>query len=482
VLHALDLVAIAAYFLILLWIGVRVMRSASGEGEVESFLAADRDMGLAQTTASTAATDLGGGFSIAMGGLGFTLGISGSWLVAVSGLSVVMVSFLMVPKVKRWSDRVRGLTTGDLFESRFDARTGTLAAVVIGLAWFAFVGGQIIAGGKLLQATMALDLSLAIAVSGGVILAYTTMGGLKAVIYTDVFQMIVLMIGILGLMVPIGLYQVGGWSAMVAHFEASEATRSMLDWGAIGAKQALGWFFSIFPVWFISIAALQRIVAARDEKTARTAFLLTGVPIEWPLFAVGSTLVGMFARMLMPDLTDPELATPLMIMELLPAGVAGFVIAAYIAAVMSSADSCLIGPVAIVTNDIYHKRINPTASNQQLMRVARLATIILGLLAIGIAYLVPRVLDLILYAYTFGAAGLFFPMLGLLFWRGTTASGAFWSIVLGGSSAILWSLAGEPGGFSASYLGWFVGLPALVVISLLTPHSAEEDIDLFNKY
>lgn len=478
-LSALDLIAIFAYFLILLIIGLRVMRSARGDDEIESFLAADRDMGLAQTTASTAATDLGGGFSIAMGGLGFTLGISGSWLVAISGLSVVMVSFLMVPKVKRWSDRVSGLTTGDLFEARFDARTGTLAAVVIGLAWFAFVGGQIIAGGKLLQVTLAINLSWGIGLAGGVILGYTAMGGLKAVIYTDVFQMVVLMIGILGLMVPIGLYQVGGWSAMAAQFEASEATRTLLDWDAIGWKQLLGWFFSIFPVWFISIAAMQRIVAARDEKTARTAFLLTGVPIEWPLFAIGSTMVGLYARMLMPELADPELATPLMIMELLPAGIAGFVIAAYMAAVMSSADSCLIGPVAIFTNDIYRKRINPAATNQQLLKVARLVTLVLGALAIVIAYLIPRVLDLILYAYTFGAAGLFFPMLGLLFWPGTTASGAFWSIALGGSSAIVWTLMGEPGGFAASYLGWFVGLPALVVISLLTPHSAEEDRDLF---
>jgi SSS family solute:Na+ symporter len=478
-LSALDLIAIFAYFLILLIIGLRVMRSAKGDDEIESFLAADRDMGLAQTTASTAATDLGGGFSIAMGGLGFTLGISGSWLVAISGLSVVMVSFLMVPKVKRWSDRVSGLTTCDLFEARFDARTGTLAAVVIGLAWFAFVGGQIIAGGKLLQVTLAINLSWGIGLAGGVILGYTAMGGLKAVIYTDVFQMVVLMIGILGLMVPIGLYQVGGWSAMAAQFEASEATRTLLDWDAIGWKQLLGWFFSIFPVWFISIAAMQRIVAARDEKTARTAFLLTGVPIEWPLFAIGSTMVGLYARMLMPELADPELATPLMIMELLPAGIAGFVIAAYMAAVMSSADSCLIGPVAIFTNDIYRKRINPAATNQQLLKVARLVTLVLGALAIVIAYLIPRVLDLILYAYTFGAAGLFFPMLGLLFWPGTTASGAFWSIALGGSSAIVWTLMGEPGGFAASYLGWFVGLPALVIISLLTPHSADEDRDLF---
>ena len=132
-LQPLDLLAMAIYFVVLVWIGVRVARAGSGEGASESFLAADRNMNLLQTTASTAATDLGGGFSIAMGGLGFTLGISGSWLIAVSGLSIVMVSFLMVPKVKRWSDRVKGLTTGDLFEARFDRRTGTLAAIVIGI-------------------------------------------------------------------------------------------------------------------------------------------------------------------------------------------------------------------------------------------------------------------------------------------------------------------------------------------------------------
>ncbi|MDH5261044.1 MAG: sodium:solute symporter family protein, partial [Gammaproteobacteria bacterium] len=180
-LQTLDLFAIGAYFVVLIWIGLRVARRERGSGESESFLAADRNMGLLQTTASTAATDLGGGFSIAMGGLGFTLGISGSWLIAISGLSVVLVSFLMVPKVKRWADRVRGLTTGDLFETRFDRRTGTLAAVVIGIAWFTFAGGQIIAGAKLLQATVGLDLTIAVVLSGSVILAYTALGGLKAV-------------------------------------------------------------------------------------------------------------------------------------------------------------------------------------------------------------------------------------------------------------------------------------------------------------
>jgi len=478
-LHGLDLLAMGVYFIVLIWIGLSVARKERGDGESESFLAADRDMNLVQTTASTAATDLGGGFSIAMGGLGFTLGISGSWLVAISGLSVVMVSFLMVPKVKRWADRVKGLTTGDLFEARFDRRTGTVAAVVVGIAWFTFVGGQIIAGAKLVQVTVGLELTLAVVLSGAVVLAYTALGGLKAVIYTDVFQMVVLLVGVIFIAVPIGLYEVGGWSAMVEHFSANPETASMIDWSAVGWQQILGWFFAIFPIWFISIAGMQRIIAARDEVTARRAFFLTGIPIEWPLFAIGSTLIGMIARMLLPDINDPELATPMIIMELLPVGVAGIVVAAYIAAVMSTADSVLMGPVAIFTNDIYRKYMKPDASEQALVRVAKIMTIVLGILGIGVAYLVPNILDLILYAYTFGAAGLFFPMLGLLFWRKTTSRGAYWSMLGGGTSAVVWSLLGEPNDIAASYAGWVIGLPLLIVVSLMTEHSPEEDPDLF---
>jgi SSS family solute:Na+ symporter len=478
-LHLLDYIAIVLYFAALFWVGYSVMRSKKEGEESESFLAADRNMNLFQTTSTTAAGDLGGAFSIAMGGLGFTLGISGSWLIAVSGLSIVLVSFFMVPKAKKWADKVKGLTTGDLFEDRFDRRTGTVAAVVIGVAWATFVGGQIIAGGKLLQVTLGMDLSWAIFVVGTIILAYTTMGGLKAVIYTDVFQMVILVIGIIFVLVPIGLVRVGGWQGMVEHFTASPDTASLVDWTAAGWKQMLGWFFAIIPVWFISIVGLQRIVAARDVKTAQRAFLLTGIPIEWPMFAIGSTLVGMFARILLPDLNDAELATPMMIMTLLPVGIGGLVIAAYIAAVMSTADSCLIGPVAIYTNDIYRRYINVTATDADLVRVARISTVILGVFAITAAYLIPRVLDLILYAYTFGAAGIFFPMLGLLFWRRTTASGAFWSIVLGGTSAVLWTIAGEPYGFSASYIGWAISLPTLVIVSLCTNHSDEENLEIF---
>ncbi|QTL99677.1 hypothetical protein GM661_17815 [Iocasia frigidifontis] len=480
ILGTIDILVMILYFVILLYIGYKIMRDKKGEGEAESFLAADRNMNLLQTTASTAATDLGGGFSIAMGGLGFTLGISGSWLIAVSGLSAVFSSFLLVPKVKKWADKTKGLTIGDLFTQRFDEKTGLIAALLIGVSWFAFVGGQIIAAGKLVAATMGFDLTTAIILAGAVVLAYTVMGGLKAVIITDVFQMVILFVGIIFIMVPIGLVKVGGWSGMVEQFSASAETANLLNWGAVGWKTAIGWFLSIFPVWFISIAAFQRIVAARDEGTATKGIFLTGIPIEWPLFAIGTTLVGMFARMLMPGLADAELATPNMILTLLPVGISGIVVAAYIAAVMSTADSCLMGPVAIFVNDVYKKLINPEANDRQLVKVGRYATLVLGVLAIYLAYSVPSILSIVLFAYTFGAAGLFFPMLGLLFWKRTTASGAFFSIILGGSAAIIWGpILKNPLGFSESYLGWIVSFLALVIVSLLTEHSVDEDIDTF---
>ena len=475
-MQGLDLLALAGYFLVLIAIGWRVLRRHRGDHATESFLAANRDADLVQTTASTAATDLGGGFSLALGGLGFTLGLAGSWLLAVSAASVVLAGLLLVPRLKPWLDRSGALTTGDLFRARFDRRTGQLAALVIALAWFTFVGAQIIAGGKLLQATTGLDLQLGVLLAGTIIIAYTAMGGLKAVILTDVMQMGVLFVGIVLIAVPVGWWRIGGWDGLVVGLAEADASH-LLDWGAAGWPQIVAWLLAVFPVWFISIAALQRVIAARDTATARRAFVLTGVPIEWPLFAIGATLMGLFARVLLPDLSDPELATPLVILELLPAGLAGIVIAAYVAAVMSTADSCLIGPVAIATQDGY-ARLRPNAGPAQRLRVARILTVGLGALATGLALLVPNVLDLILYAYTFGAAGLFLPMLGLLFWRRTTAAGAFTSMLGGGSTAIVWSLLGEPWGWAAAYPGWGIAALLLVAVSLATDHSAEEQPDL----
>jgi SSS family solute:Na+ symporter len=416
-----------------------------------------------------------------MGGLGFSLGLSGSWLMGVSALSAALAAFFLVPKIKPWSDKVKGLTTGDLFEYRFDKKTGMVAAILIGLSWWTFVGGQVIAGAKLVAGTIGLPVTMTIFIAGAIVLTYTAMGGLKAVMTLDVYQVAILFVGTIFILIPLGLKEVGGYGALMEQLASNPDTVNLTKWNAVDWKTAIGWFLSLFPGWFISITVLQRVIAAKDEKTAKTGILLTGIPIEWPLFAIGMSLVGLLAHVLIPGLEDPELATPKLIVTILPVGLSGLVVAAYMAAVLSTADSCLMGSVAIFTNDIYHKLINREATDKQLMTVNRIAVLVGGALAIGLAYKIPTVIDLILYAYTFGAAGLFFPMLALLFWKRATATGAFWSIILGGGSALVWSLMGDPGGFSGSYIGWAVSFVAIVVISLMTGHSDQENVALFDE-
>jgi SSS family solute:Na+ symporter len=329
--------------------------------------------------------------------------------------------------------------------------------------------------------TIGLPVTMTIIIAGAIVLIYTAMGGLKAVMTLDVYQVVILFIGVIFILVPLGLKEVGGYGALMEQLSSNPDTANLTKWDAVDWKTAIGWFLSIFPVWFISIATFQRVIAANDVKTAKAGIFLTGFPIEWPLFAIGMTLVGLLAHLLIPGLEDPELATPTMIVTVLPVGLSGLVVAAYMAAVLSTADSCLMGSVAIFTNDIYHKLINREATDKQLMTVNRMAVLVGGALAIGLAYKIPRVIDLVLYAYTFGAAGLFFPMLALLFWKRATATGAFWSIILGGGSALVWSLMGDPGGFSGSYIGWAVSFVAIVAISLMTGHSDQENVALFHE-
>ena len=122
-----------------------------------------------------------------------------------------------------------------------------------------------------MQATVGMDLTVAVVLSGAVILAYTALGGLKAVIYTDVFQMVVLLIGIVFIAVPIGLCTVGGWDGIVEHFSANPATASLVDWGAVGWKTVASAGSSHLPrvVYLDRRHAAHRRRARREDGAAR---------------------------------------------------------------------------------------------------------------------------------------------------------------------------------------------------------------------
>jgi SSS family solute:Na+ symporter len=405
---------------------------------------------------------VGGGFSIGLGGLGFTMGVSGSWLLFTGLLGAWLAAVLLIPVVKPLGDREGMLTFPDFLAHRFDDRCRVVAAVVSAIGYAGFVGSQLLAGGKLTAAASGVSLPVAVVAMALVVIVYTAMGGIKAVILTDTVQWVVLLLGLLAFALPSAYIAAGGWAGVVAALPPTH-----FDMFQVSAGQFALWMATIVPIWFVGTTLYQRIFASRDVATARRAWLLAGL-LEWPLMAVLGTVLGMLARVLFPG-AEPEMGLPLLIKDVLPVGVAGIVLAAYFSAIMSTADSCLMAAVNNLVTDLYRRFWAPDAPAATLIRLSRVLVAVVGLGAIGFALMIPRVLDSIMAAYAFMVAGLFVPTLAALFWPRATATAALWSMLLGGGAALAGTLAPAIyGGVEPIVVGLACSAVAIVLGTMLT--------------
>ena len=463
-MHWLDYSIIAVYFVAFIGVGVFFMMRQSS---VDEYFVGDRKMGAGHIGFSVVATDVGGGFSIGLGGLGFTMGLSGSWLLFTGLVGAWLAAVLVIPTVKRLGDRHRFLTYPDFLEVRFDSRIRLVAAVVSGVGYAGFVGAQILAGAKLSAAAFDIDQTHAALVMAAVVIVYTSLGGIQAVIYTDTAQWIILLCGLLFLALPFAYHEVGGLSAL-----RSELPAEYFSLGNVTLMQLLTWGLSIVPIWFVGMTLYQRIYATRDERTAKRAWFLAGL-LEWPLMAFLGVILGMFARVLFPE-AEAEMGLPLLIKNVLPVAVTGLVIAAYFSAILSTADSCLLASAGNFVNDLYQKHIDPTADDRRVLRVSRIATLVLGTTSIAVALTIPRVLDAILLSYAFMVSGLFVPTIAGLHWKRASPLAALCSMALGGGSAILFSVAPHLNPVDEPILVSLpISLATLVVVSLLRPETRD---------
>jgi solute:Na+ symporter, SSS family len=472
----LDYVVLGAYLALVMGIGVYFLLKQTRPDE---YFVGDRKMGAGHVGLSVVATDVGGGFSIGLGALGFTMGMSGSWLLFTGLVGAWLAAVLLIPKVKPLGQEKGWMTFPDFLAHRFDGRTRLMAAIVSGVGYAAFVGSQVVAGAALTHAAFGIDLSTAVWIVAAVVLLYTAFGGLQAVIYTDTLQWIVLIAGLGLVAVPLALSEVGGFAALRESVPAEH-----LSFTNIGPMTFLAWMVTIIPIWFVANTLYQRIYATRDVKTAKRAWYFAGL-LEWPVIAILAVSLGVFARALYPDLDSGDLALPRLIVEILPVGVTGLVIAVYFAAIMSTADSCLLASVGNFVNDIYQKYLRRDAGPKEVLWVGRGLALGLGLVSVLVAMYAENVLSAIFLAYGFMAAGLFVPALAGLVWKRATAAGAFWSMTVGGSLTILITLV-DFNPFAAHDLGTaesaiLVALPiataVMIAVSLLGRPPAREAAD-----
>jgi SSS family solute:Na+ symporter len=457
----IDLVILGIYFVGMLGVGVYFQRRQTG---LEEYFVGGRDMGAGHIGLSVVATDVGGGFSIGLGGLGFVLGLSASWLLFSGLLGAWLAAVFLVPRVKSLGDTHRHRSFPDFLDHRFGGATRAVAALVSAVGYAGFTGSQLLAGGKLASAAFDLDLTTAVVVMSVVIVVYTALGGLQAVVYTDTVQWGILFIGLIFVGLPLGYSAAGGWSGLQASLPAEHFSLTNVT-----ALEVATWMVTIVPIWFVAMTLYQRIHASRDVATARRAWFFAGL-LEYPAMAfIGATL-GLFARVLYPT-ADPEMGLPLLIRDVLPVGVTGLILAAYFAAIMSTADSCLLASVGNLVDDIIGVHVAPASSERSMLILSRALTLVVGFGSVAFALYVPRVIDSILLAYSFMVAGLFFPTLGALFWRRVGGTAAFWSIVCGGTLTVWLTAADLELPLDPVFYGMGASAAVLVVLTLAVPAS-----------
>lgn len=464
-MNIIDYIIFILYFLIVLAVGFYFYRKNTDK---EDYYVGGRNIPASHVGMSIVATDVGGGFSIGLGGLGFVMGIAGSWLLFTGLVGAWLAATLIIPRIKKIDTQHGMLTYPDFLRHRFGEKVALIAAFISGIGYLGFTGAQILAGAKLAAGTVFTDitfmepLNLALFVMAGTVLIYTVLGGIKAVIYTDTIQWIVLLGGLLLFGVPFSLIKVGGWQTLQQSLPSS-----FFSLGNLTVVQFINWFFTIVPIWFIAMTLYQRIYACKDEKDAKRAFYIAGI-LEYPTMAFLGVFLGMTARVFFPD-AEPEMAMPMLLHNILPAGITGIVIASYFSAIMSTADSCLIASSGNFANDIIERYFMKNKSDKHIIRLSQIVTLIIGALTLLIASSFNTVLEIILHAYSFMVAGLFIPTLGAYFWKKSDATAALIAMIVGGGSTLflIFTKVEIIWGLDASIIGIVFSAISFLSISLI---------------
>ncbi len=437
----LDIIIFIVYFAAMLGVGLYFYRKNK---DVDDYYVGGRSLGSWHIGLSVVATDVGGGFSIGLGGLGFAIGLSGSWMLFTGLIGAWLSAVVLIPIISKLSGTHRFFTFPQIFEHFYDKKVALAAGIISAIGYIGFTSSQLLAGAKLASATFSeIDIQTALIIMGIIAVVYTGIGGLKAVIYTDTVQWIILMSGLIFIGIPVAYTQIGGIEAIRATLPAEYLSISNITW-----QRMVNWAVTIIPIWFVGMTLYQRIYASRNTKQAQKAWFIAGL-FEWPLMAFMGVTLGLFSKVAFEQgmftelghvagaAFDAEMGLPVLLNSVLPAGLMGLMLSAYFSAILSTADSCLMAASGNVQTDILKKIIPIGSDIKSELRLSQIITLLIGVLALFLASYMTNVLELMLYSYAFMVSGLFIPVLFALYSRKPNPNAALLSMIVGGTTTVL---------------------------------------------
>lgn len=465
--------SLGLYFALMIGIGFYAWRKANATAQ--GYMLGGRDLGAGVTALSAGASDMSGWLLMGLPGAVYSGGLAAAWIGIGLTIGAYMNYRIVAPRLRAYTELANdAITIPDFLEERFGDTSKLLrvaAALVIIVFFTLYCSAGMVAGGKFALAALGLDYTSGVAIAAGVVVVYVLFGGFLAVSLTDFVQGCIMFVGLV--LVPvIAIGAIGGWGAIGAGISATEVSRglaagTLTNWltgtSIIGIISAAAWGLGYFgqPHIIVRFMAIRRV---QDLRVARR------INIGWMAISLGGAIAtGLIGAIWVAqghsNITDPETIFILFANTLFHPLITGFLLAAILAAIMSTISSQLLVTASSLAEDIWRGVIRPGASEESVVGIGRtFVVLVAGVSALLAMNPDSSILSLVSNAWAgFGAA--FGPVIiASLWWRGTTRWGALAGMVIGAATVVAWIMLGwseamyeiVPGFIAASITIWAV--------------------------
>ncbi|SDI02064.1 sodium:solute symporter family protein [Alteribacillus bidgolensis] len=431
----------------------------------DNYLIANWSMGFWSITGTMISTACGAAVFIGWVGMGFNVGIAGYFQFAFPAMIITLLLFYFFASPLR---RQKLYTIADLFSERFGKQAGIIPSVLSAIIYSVpTLALQIVGMTTVFTIAFGLNDSTGMLLGFAMVLGFTILGGLPATIITDALQSIILVVGITTLFVS-SIFYGGGIGNVLSETPAEYLT----PLGNVGLSGVLLFALSVGPFYLVWQSTWQRIFASKDEKVAKKAGVTSVLIIL--LISILPYSIGVMARQYVPNDLNPDLIFSYVTVELLHPAIGGIILVGLLAALMTGATSFILQGSSNLTRDMYQRLFDPNASEKRLMTASRLSVVIISILGLIVAFNMSDIITTYEWALRIIGATLVIPFLAAMFWRGVTKKGVLASMVAAMIGTILHPFLNIP--IEHTIFGLGLSLITLVVISLLSEHSDEEQV------
>lgn len=390
-----------------------------------AFFVAGRSLGPGLVLSSMLAANIGAGATVNVAGLAYREGLNAWWWSGSAGLASFALAFWVGPRLWTLAKEHGFYTTGDFLEFRYGA---TVRAVITSLVCFGslwILAAQLIAGAAIINVLTGAPRWVGSVIGGGLMTIYFTAGGLLGTAWVNTLQLVIMLTGFT-LAVPFAIAGVGGPSA----FTAASLPSTFVDL-TYSTGPGSGWTLLALtgPAFVISPGLIQKAYGAESARALRIGVALNGVGLM--LFAFLPVLLGMVARVALPQAGAPDLVLPTVLTELLPPWLGALALAAVFSTEVDTCDAILFMISTSVSKDLFQRYLRPNASDGELLLVARVAAVAGGVLGVLLSIYLSTIVQAMTVFYSLLGVSLFVPVLGGLYSRRAGQTEALAAIAAG---------------------------------------------------